>query len=323
MFLMNISNTEYDLNKFGLSWHGVKDFIDCHNLDGVEFILHGDDFLGDEAKQLAKGLHLRYFPTWLEFYNSDQRKLEKMYGHKNNIVDCYGGLEPSQLVRVYQDEYEKAKALEVAYMVYHVGHVTVEHAFTFEFDYDDEEVLNATADIVNKAFEHDSDIELLFENLWWPGMNLLDYENTKKFLDKIRYKNKGIMLDLSHLLITNHKIKNLDEGTEYILEILDNLGELKDYIKGIHVNMALPGDYMVANHRDKYNEMIESKGPFDQYIKTMAHIKKMDWHVPYDHIGIRRIIEIIKPKYVVYEVLTDTVEELGEYMTIQNNAIGR
>lgn len=323
MFLMNISNTAYDLERFGLSWHRVKEFMEQHRLDGLEFILHGEDYLDDDAKGMAKGLHLKYFPTWLEFYKGAHDKLEKMYKNQDEIIGYYGGSEPWQLIRVYKDEYRKARALEVEYMVYHVGHVTVEHAFTFDFDYDDEEVMDATADIVNKAFDEDSNIELLFENLWWPGMTLLDYNNTKRFLDKIEYKNKGIMLDLSHLLITNHKINDLAAGTDYILEVIDSLKELKGYIKGIHVNMALPGDYMLKDHREKYDEMITSKEPLDQYIKTMNHIKKMDWHVPYDHIGIQEIIKAIEPKYVVYEVLTDSIDELSNYIDIQNKAIGR
>jgi len=323
MYLVNISNTDYDLDKFDNKWGNVQSFLAEHSLDGLELILHQEDYLDEMPENMAKGLHLKYFPTWLEFYKEKKDKLKDVYGDADAIIKCFGGLEAECLVETYKKEYLNAKKLKVKYMVYHVAHVTTEHAFNMKFDYDDDEVLDATAEIINKAFDDDSDIMLLFENLWWPGMNLLSRDKTKRFLDKIQYKNKGIMLDLSHLLITKPGLRDLNEGTDYIIERLAALGDLKDYIKGIHVNSALPDDYLLMDHTEKYQDMIAEADPLQRYFKTIGHIRNLDWHVPYDHHGIREIIDYIGPDYIVYEVLAKDLDELNHFMKVQNEAVGR
>jgi len=320
---MNISNTSWDLDKFNRNFNDLSSFLNKHKLDGVELILHEDEYLNEFTNDILHGLHLKYYPTWLEFYKGDKAKLEILFDNHKAIEACYGGLKPEFLINGYKNEYENAKKLGVKYMVFHVAHVTTEHAFTFDFDYDDDEVLDATVDLVNKAFDHDSDIELLFENLWWPGMTLLSKDKTKRFLERINYKNKGIMLDLSHMMITNPSIKDTKDATKYIIDRINDLGELKSYIKGIHVNKAIPGDYMDMDHSNAYEELKNITDSIDKYIKTIGHIKNMDWHVPYDCDSVREIVELVDPKYVVYEVLSENLEQLDEFLSIQNRAMGR
>src|SRR6056297_2427349 len=323
MYLMNISNSMYDLEKFGGQWHHLEKFIKKHQLDGVELILYKDRYLDEIGLKHLIGLHLRYFPTWLEFYKNDQKALNDIFNTQKAIEDYYGGLKPKVLVDVFKEEYESAKKLGVEYMVYHVGHVTNADAFSFEFEYSDEDVLNATVDIVNQAFDQDSDIYLLFENLWWPGMNLLDQEKTKMFLDQINYKKKGIMLDLSHLMITNPDLKTAKEATEYIIERINGLGELKEYIKGIHLNMSLSGEYLKENHKPKYQDISKMSNGFKKYQKIVEHIKRIDQHLPYDDVSVNEIIKLVKPEYIVFEFSSKTYDQIDAYIYKQNKILNR
>jgi len=323
MYLMNISNSLYDLEKYGGQWDQFEEFLNKHKLDGIELILYKDRYLDKIDPKHLIGLHLRYFPTWLEFYNNDQKALLEMYDSKEAIKDYYGGLKPNALVDVFKKEYTSAKELGVEYMVYHVGHVTNADAFSFEFDYTDQAVLDATADLVNQAFNQDSDIHLLFENLWWPGMNLLDQEKTKNFLDKINYKKKGIMLDLSHLMITNPNLKTPREATDYILEKIHELGELKEYIKGIHLNMSLSGEYIKEDHLIKYKDISKMANGFEKYQKIVDHIKRIDQHLPYNDSSIHEIITLVNPEYIVFEFSAKSYEEIDEYIHEQNKTLNR
>ena len=112
----------------------------------------------------------------------------------------------------------------------------------------------------------------------------------KDFLNSIHYKNKGIMLDLSHLLATSTNIHTMDQAGEYILRSLDKMGELVDHIKGIHINKSIPGGYLLENHAHKYQQVVNEKDPLEQYYKIMDHIKTIDWHVPYDDHSLDSII---------------------------------
>lgn len=323
MILMNISNYSGDLEKFEGDWKNVQSFLEKHQLDGVELICYEKDYLDTLPRQILKGLHLKYFPTWLEFYQNDMAKVSEMFGGMKGVRQYYGGTHPDILVEAFRQEYQRAREFEVEYMVYHVSHVTTEHSFTGAFDYTDDEVLDATADLVNRAFDTNSDVLLLFENLWWPGLTLLDRDKAQRFLDQINYENKGIMLDLSHLMITNPKLKTAQEGAEYILDCIEKLGSLKDWIKGVHVNLSLPGDYLLKDHQAQYEEILATEDQFERYLKTVGHIKKIDWHVPFDHPLVKNIIESVTPEYIVYELLAKDYESLDAYMAIQNQAMGR
>jgi len=320
---MNISNSLYDLKKFGGKWHHFEKFIQKHQLDGIELILYKDQYLDEIKPEHLIGLHLRYFPTWLEFYNENQSALMNSFDTKEAIQEYYGGLEPNVLVDVFKKEYDNAKKLDVEYMVYHVGHVTNADAFTFKFDYTDSDVLEATIDLVNQAFDHDSDIDLLFENLWWPGMNLLDQEKTKNFLDQIKYKKKGIMLDLSHLMITNPNIQTPKEATDYIIEKINDLGALKKYIKGIHLNMSLSGDYLKEDHKEKYRKIEKMTDGFQKYQKIVEHIQRIDQHLPYNDASIHKIIDLVNPEYIVYEFSAKNYETIDGYIHEQNKILNR
>ena len=323
MILMNISNYSGDLEKFEGDWKNVQSFLEKHQLDGVELICYEKDYLDTLPRQILKGLHLKYFPTWLEFYQNDMAKVSEMFAGMKGVRQYYGSTHPDILVEAFRQEYQRAREFEVEYMVYHVSHVTTEHSFTGAFDYTDDEVLDATVDLVNRAFDTNSDVLLLFENLWWPGLTLLDRDKAQRFLDQINYENKGIMLDLSHLMITNPKLKTAQEGAEYILDCIEKLGSLKDWIKGVHVNLSLPGDYLLSDHRTQYQEILATEDQFERYLKTVGHIKKIDWHVPFDHPLVKNIIESVTPEYIVFELLAKDYESLDAYMAIQNQAMGR
>jgi|LGVE01.1.fsa_nt_gb sugar phosphate isomerase/epimerase len=323
MYLMNISNFTGDMNKFNGSWNQVEQFLDKHQLDGIELIRYQDDYLDKMPNHILKGFHLKYYPTWLEFYQGNWGKACQQCGGEEAALQYFGGSNPQVLVDAFKVEYEKAKELKAEYMVYHVAHVTTEHSFTRQFDYTDDDVLDATVDLVNKSFDTNSDTSLLFENLWWPGLTLLDKDKTEHFLDRIHYKKKGIMLDLGHMMITNPSLKTPAEATDYILSCVDKLGSLKQHIKGIHVNMSLPGDYLKQDHVKDYEEILNTDDSVERYIKTIKHIKKIDCHQPYDDPTVKSIIESIKPDYVVFEVVSKDYNQLDQFMSIQNKAMGR
>ena len=323
MYLMNISNCSGDLEKFQGSWENVELFLKKHQLDGVEMIRYEDDFLDTLPKDILKGYHLRYFPTWLEFYRGEHEKLLEMFGDDESIKQHYGGTDPSILVDTFKKEHQRAINFGAEYMVYHVSHVTTEHSFTRKFTYTDDEILDATADLVNKSFKGPSDVALLFENLWWPGLTLLDEDKALRFLDQVHYENKGFMLDLSHFVITNPKLRTADEAADFILDHIEKWGELKNWIRGFHVNLSLPGAYLSQDHDAEYTMIQKTKDPFEKYIKIIEHIKKIDCHIPFDCKKVKTMIDKVKPEYVVYEVLTKTFGQLDDYITCQNIAAGR
>lgn len=300
MILCNFSNTDFHLNWYK-TWQGLEAFLKVNNLDGIELLLHGNEDVSEIPKDMVKGLHLSYFPTWLEFYNGDDR-YEADFPNTESIMTTFGGHDKYAIHNRFKKDFEIAKSLQVAYMVYHVGHVTTKDAFSFDYDYSNLDVLNKTAEIINDTFVGSEEVCLLFENLWWPGLTLLNKEELDYFMNKINYKNKGVMLDLSHLLITSKDVKSLDEGVKYIIKVLDNLGDSIHWIKGIHINSTLPYDYLNQDHLNLYTSY-QRASAYEKFSIIYKHISSLDQHLPFLNEGLNKIVEKIKPEYKMIEVI--------------------
>ena len=149
------------------------------------------------------------------------------------------------------------------------------------------------------------------ENLWWPGLTFLHPEDTRTLLDQVHYKKKGFMLDTGHFLHTNLDLKTQDEGVDYLNQMLDAHGDLVSYIKGIHLQQSLTGDY-VKEWLSTRHELPED--PSERFCKVYEHIFKIDKHEPFTAEGVPAMVQRIQPLYVTYEYITRSREELGKYL---------
>ena len=239
---------------------------------------------------------------------------------KEDIINYYGNLDKKVIIDKYREEIKIAEKLNAEYAVFHVSNVRTKDSFNYEFTYTDKEVVDATIEIVNEIFKGlDNNITILFENLWWPGLKMTDPELVRYFIENIEYKNKGIMLDTGHLLNTNLDINNEEEGIDYLVETISNLGDMKDYIKGIHLSKSLSGKY-VKEQIEKYkNKDIDYSEVNNEII---YHILNIDEHKPFTNNKINNLIEMINPKFLVYEFITTSLEELSDFIKTQNKVLG-
>ncbi|MFZ7119942.1 MAG: sugar phosphate isomerase/epimerase family protein [Eubacteriaceae bacterium] len=322
-YLMNMVNHESKLNWFNNDWKKLEKFLKEYNLDGVELIFYNDYNIEDIPKDLIEGMHLIYWPTWLDFWKGNKDKLLKQFINEENIISYYGDLKKQVMINKYKKEFEVAQALNSNYMVFHVSHVDIEHLFTWDFTYSDKEIFDITIELVNEVFgNEDKGVTLLFENLWWPGLNFNDMALTKNFFEQINYPNKGFMLDIGHLMITNKNINTMDEACDYIEEKLNN-NILLEYIKGIHLNKSLTGKYLRQNHNEKIDKINSCTNFWDAIGCAREHVVNIDTHVPFDHKRMKDIIKLVNPEFVVYEFLPKNLDELKEMVCIQNDVLER
>lgn len=320
--LFHLSTTPKQLQMFNGDWEEIKQFINKNQMDGIELGLTLDYNLDQIPKEIVQGVHLSFYPMWLDFWKQNEERLAKVFATQEEKIAYYKGETPSCLVNSYRLQYERAKALGAKYMVFHVSHVLPEDSFTWEFDYSDEEVLAATLELVNLAFPKEEEGPLLlFENLWWPGLNYKNPELTKWFIESVDYPNKGYLVDVSHLTLNNSKIGTEQEAYKYIKETIEALGDTKQWIKAIHLNKALPKYYMQRDHRYLLKKYQETKDSRQKLNLLKRHIKALDGHVPFDHPIAKKIVALLQPEYCVYETAPESKYELAYFIKKQNEAI--
>ena len=282
-------------------------FSEKYGFDGFELIKFFD---GDNSslKKYIKGYHMRFFPSWMELYLEDFNSLYDELKDEKYFKSLCGGHSKKELIEYYKRELKIAKELEVEYVVFHACNVKVTEAMTYDFKYSDKEVLDAVISIINEIFEDgEYDFKLLFENLWWSGLRLTNKEEIEYLLNGVKYKNVGFILDTGHMINNNRDIKNSKEGIKYIKKNIENIGEYKNLIYGMHLNYSLSGEYV--NKSIKENK--EKNLSIEEIMKNVyQHVGAIDYHDPFEDKEIIEVINSLPIKYLVFELIGNTREEL-------------
>lgn len=309
--LCNFSNYQSDLERINHSPEELEEFLRLHRLDGVEVLLCQPWQPEAIPARLVKGLHLQNYSIWLDFWRSNSSALLKQFGSQERIRKYYGGENKETLVENYRQQVLEAERIGAEYVVFHISHTEPRHLFDGQFTCSDEEVVEASMELLNEVFSNlAGKATLLLENLWMRGLTFLKPQLAEKLLAGINYPQKGFMLDTGHLLNTNPYLTNQQEGIEYIRKVLQKLGDLQKYIRGIHLQNSLSGEY-VLNNRGREVKLEE----------MMEHIFQIDQHCPFEHPDIQKVVEMLEPQYLVYEFITKNKEEWAQFITAQNQAL--
>lgn len=151
--LINFSTFEYDIKRFNYSPNKLTSFLDKYNMDGVELLNPIEWQEKYIPKKIVKGVHLKYYPIWLDFWRGNTKELLKQFKNNDNIEKLYGGISREVIVEQYKKEIMAADKTGAEYVVFHVSHVQLEHAFTYNFTYSDSEVIEATVELINEIFK--------------------------------------------------------------------------------------------------------------------------------------------------------------------------
>lgn len=317
--LMNLSAYQYDMDRYNNDFKNVNKFLEENNVQAIE--LFGLQAYSENLipKDKIKGAHLMHYPVWLDFWREDKEGLLEEFSSEEDIINYYIKADKQIIIDTYREEIKMAEKLNAEYVVFHVSNVRTKDSFNYKFTCTDKEVIDASIEIINEIFNgFDTNITILFENLWWPGLRIRDKELVTHFIESIEYENKGLMLDTGHLLNTNLDIKTEEEAIDFLLESVNNLGDIKSYIKGIHLSKSISGEY-VKSQIEKYRK--DDADYSEIHNDIIYHVLKIDQHKPFTNKKIKKLIDAINPDYLVYEFITSSLEELSEFIKIQNEAL--
>jgi len=310
-FQMNLTTSYDDVCRFS-SAEDLEEFYKAHGCDGLE-VMPLDN----------------YDPADLEHPEPPERcKLIRPSMVRGVHCCCLGDWmdkDREELLRHYRKDLAYAKRMGAEYVVFHVVQVNDEEGFTYVMQHKDREVLTAAASFINELLDgQEYDFWFLMENLWWPGLTFLSPEDTRYLLEQVHYEKKGFMLDTGHFLHTNHKLRTQEEALSCLHQMLDaheayfhHAGtgateeDFMSWIHGIHLQQSLTGayveDWLTRPH-------ILSDDPMEQMNQLFTHIFAIDKHQPFTAPGVRELMERIQPEYVTLEYITESREQLAEYL---------
>lgn len=286
--------------------------------DGVELMCLDEDVRGVVPPDRVIGVHMGFFPCWLDFWNGDEAAVLREFGSREVCEGYYGGRTRDAMVQAFRRDLENAHRWGAEYVVLHTSDATLEETFTMRYHHTDEEVVDGMCELVNEVFaEEDGFLLLLLENLWQPGMTFTRPEITARLLDGVKYPNRGIMLDTGHLLHTNLDLETMEEGLTYIHGLLDAHGGLCRNIRGVHLNQSLTGAYC---KRVMADPPVLAEDYFERCGQMYLHAFQVDQHRPFTCPGVRELIERIDPDYLTFEFITENLEQHRAFLAAQSAA---
>lgn len=314
--LVNLSNYPTDTKDLIMNQACcLEHFLNTYHLDGIELMLCEPWQENLHRPEWIKGIHLRFWFNWLDFWRQDYTILHKEIGNANSISACYGGLTRKAWLDVYRENIMQAAATPSEYMVFHIAQVRSSEVFKYCFSATSREVVTAAVEVINEITrELPADRLLLFENLWWPGLTLLDKDLVEYLFQNIEHKNSGIMLDTGHLMNTNLDLTTQAEAVSYVLKTVEGLGEYKKKIHGIHLHYSLSGEYV------KQKKQFCVDDPADP-VQLMNHILQIDQHLPFTDSSAKKIVKMVCPDYLVHEFVQRSNVDWQQKITIQKSTM--
>ena len=318
--LFNLTTSEDDLSRFS-SQEDLLAYMD--GFDGLELMPLGEDGRGIVPKGRVIGLHMGFFPYWLDFWRGDEAVLMNEFGSIAECEQYYGGTDKNALLRRFREDLASAEKYGAEYVVFHVSDANIAESFTWRYRHSDEEVIDAACELLNGLFPKRGNggaatPALLLENLWQPGLRFTRPEMTARLLDGVEYENKGIMLDTGHLLHTNTALRTEEEGLGYINHMLDEHGALTNSVRGVHLHQSLTGEYC-----EKMMKAPPALGETyaERYTAMFYHAFNTDRHLPFTCHGVDKLISRIAPEYLTFEFMSESREQHSEYLSAQRRAL--
>ena len=300
-YLFNYPVIDLYEKELQLMGQSLGEYVASMKLDGIEQLIYDNNMIL-KYKESTIGVHLEYWSYWIDFWWNNQQRLDYIFESNEEKKHYYKAQNIYEWIEYIKKNITLALNLKPQYLVWHVSEANVQEIFTYNFYYNDRQVLLATSEVFNEVAKIIPDnVLILFENLWWPGLRLNSMENVVYFFEKLKHNNVGIMLDTGHLMNTNINLTSELEASIFIKDIVNNLGSFASLIKGVHLNCSLSGQY-----QKKFIEQQFKFCEFDKH-RLWEHITKIDKHEIFQTKAPSFLIDYIQPQYVVHELAYDNL----------------
>lgn len=300
-YLFNYPVIDWYEKELQLMGQSLGEYVASMKLDGIEQLIYDNNMIL-KYKESTIGVHLEYWSYWIDFWWNNQQRLDYIFESNEEKKHYYKAQNIYEWIEYIKKNITLALNLKPQYLVWHVSEANVQEIFTYNFYYNDRQVLLATSEVFNEVAKIIPDnVLILFENLWWPGLRLNSMENVVYFFEKLKHNNVGIMLDTGHLMNTNINLTSELEASIFIKDIVNNLGSFASLIKGVHLNCSLSGQY-----QKKFIEQQFKFCEFDKH-RLWEHITKIDKHEIFQTKAPSFLIDYIQPQYVVHELAYDNL----------------
>lgn len=314
------------LNQFADS-QDLRRIYEDYGLNGLEVIRAGESDQGKILPDMVNGVHLYFHIFWMDWWKGDYSRLDKEFDSREQWMEYFGGTDRNIYLDNLRADLQYAEQTGAKYVVFHVAEVTLRESYLYQYRYTDEEVIDASLEIINTLLdEREYPFDFLVENLWWSGLDLRDVMLTRKLVEGMHTKRKGIMLDTGHYMNTNFSLRTPEDAVACLNALADTYEAegMLHWFKGMHLQMSLGGEYAEQQKKDWKEHPLDFDAiPFyDLFSLAYAHACNIDQHKPFIGRGVKEFVERMHPQYITLEFENGDRETIGKYLEMQSRELG-
>ena len=116
--MFNLTTSVEDLKRFS----NREDLLELmQGFDGVELMQYEEDCRGIIPKERVIGLHMGYFPCWLDFWNGNEAALIKEFNTRETWEQIYGGKDREAILKRFRQDLKWAHHYNAESVVFQVS----------------------------------------------------------------------------------------------------------------------------------------------------------------------------------------------------------
>lgn len=89
--IINLSTYKFDMDRYENNSENINKFLKDHKVDAIELLAplgYQEELI---SKDIIKGVHLKHYPMWLDFWNGNKDGLLDDFNSVEDVINFYGG----------------------------------------------------------------------------------------------------------------------------------------------------------------------------------------------------------------------------------------
>ena len=291
-----LSYTVYqEPNGIGNNLGSVLESVRC---DGLELLTSYDE-PPEVFSDHTVTVHLPYATDWLSGGEG------RPYDVDESAVRYYMyGRDRDEVVDTISFAIDLACRYSPRHGVMHACNADIPELFSRHYSRPDAQVIDAFCDMMNSVVSTfpggEPPFTLAFENLWWPGLRLLDVSGYKRLEKGLEFDDWCLCLDTGHMMNCLPGICTEEDGIDALLKVFDRYpSDMVDRIDALHFHYSASSEY---RETFKEREFVEGEDIGEFFNEAYVHVTKMDQHMPFGSTRCNEVLEVLKPDIVVHEL---------------------
>lgn len=266
-----------------------------------------------EYKEFSPSVHL---PFAIDWYSSWEGKADISEFNEDNVKYVTFGRDREEITDNLRSAMTFASEIEPAYGVLHASTTDLNEVMLRKQTDNSRNVIKAFCEMMNQTVsgfkKGEPPLKLAFENLWWPGLRLLEPWEHGLMEDSLEFDNWGFCLDTGHMMNALPDAYEEEHCIDRLLEIFSEYPqEMKDRIGTVHLHVSTSAEY-----RQTFEEAVRPAGETMQETikRSYPHVMKIDQHRPFSSPRCKLLIDALSPDFVTHEMIDSrTGNALSEF----------